>query len=103
MKINVCGKTIDTDTIIDVQIKPQEVFIETTLDFYRIKYHTKEDIRELTNWKHFSELTKSELIQAIEKLIITCEFFINTKEQCAICPLHKHNGCVFTSIPNDWR
>lgn len=102
MIITVCGKPIDAQNILSVIIKEHEVLIDTPEDFLRIKYSSEDEIIELKNWKRFSELTKAELIEALNLLYITCEFFINTKDQCNGCPLKRKDGCAFTSIPIDW-
>lgn len=103
MYINICNKLFDVQDIQNVIIKDKEILLETNDDFHRLKYNTQEEIMELNNWIKFNNLTKEDLLQALHLIIITCEFFINTKEQCKICPLKKKDGCVFTSIPLDWK
>ena len=103
MFITVCNQTIDVQSILSVIIKDNEVLIDTTEDFLRIKYSSLDEITELKNWQKFSTLTRAELQEALNLLYITCEFFINMKDQCTDCPLKRKEGCVFTTIPIDWR
>lgn len=103
MYLTIAGKQFKTDDIRGIVIKEDEIFLDTTDNFHRIRYSNEEEIVEAKTWLKFHNLNKTELIEAIHLLILTCEFFINTKEQCKLCPLSKKDGCVFTSIPIDWR
>jgi len=103
MILRIAGKAFNTESIVDIIISDNQVLIQTHEDFHRIRYTNEEEIIEAKNWLKFHSLTKKDLLEAIHILMITCDFFINTKEQCELCPLSKKDGCVFTSIPIDWR
>ena len=105
MLIEVCGRTFDTDNIRELVIREQvqKVFIDTTDEFYELRYSKEKDITEARNYLRFKEITRRELFDAVNLVIMVCDFFINKEEQCAPCPLKKKEGCVFTYLPIDWR
>ena len=94
---------IDTNSIKEVTIRDGEVLLDTQENFYRLRYLTEDEIVELRHFQRFKTLSRSELMEALNLLMITCDFFLNTKTQCQYCPLHKKDGCVFNTIPINWR
>lgn len=105
MKLNIAGRVFDSEDIYELTIREnqKEVFVTTEDDFFRIKYRSKRDIEDVIYWKKLSDITTQDLHNAIYILIITCEFFINSKTQCLECPLYKNNQCSLLTIPNNWR
>ena len=103
MILHINNQEFDTEDIRNLTITNTSVLIETEEDFYTVRYHKREDIQEALDYQHFKELTRGELQQAVNTIILTCEFFLNSKEQCSLCPLQRFEGCVFTTIPLDWR
>lgn len=104
MKLNISGRIFDTEDIYELTVREdrREVFITTEEDFFRIKYRSEKDIRDVLYWKRLSELTTKDVHEAIYTLIIVCEYFINSHEQCKGCPLF-NNYCLLTTIPINWR
>lgn len=105
MKLRISGRVFDTDEVREISIREQqrEVFVTTNDDFYRIRYRSKKDIEDVIYWKKLSNITTKDIHNAIYILIITCDYFINSKSQCKECPLFKHEKCLLTTIPNNWR
>lgn len=105
MILNIAGRYFDTEDIHELTIRENqnEVFVTTNDDFYRIKYRSKKDIEDVIYWKKLSNITTQDVHNAIYTLIITCEFFINSKNQCVGCPLYKNEQCSLLTIPNNWR
>ena len=103
MIITICDKYFDTEKIRDLTITNTSVLIDTEDDFYTLRYTDREDIQDALNYQYFKELTRGELQKAVNTIIFVCEFFINSKTQCYMCPLQKQKGCIFTTIPLDWR
>ena len=105
MKLRIGNRVFDTEEVNEITIREQqrEVFITTDDDFYRFKYRSEEDIRDIIYWKKLTNITTSDIHNAIYMLIITCDYFINSKDQCKGCPLYKHDRCLLTTIPNNWR
>lgn len=105
MRLNIAGRIFNTEEITEISIKEarREVFITTEDDFYRIKYRSEKDIADVIYWKKLSEITIKDLHNAIYILMITCDYFINSKNQCIECPLFKHNQCSLMTIPHNWR
>ena len=102
MQITICNQLFDTNDIKDITIKDGRIFIDTDEEYYNLRWHRKEDIEEAEQYLRFKTLTRKELMDAVNIIMITCDYFINTKEQCAPCPLKKKQGCVFNYIPIDW-
>lgn len=103
MIIRICEREFDTQTINDITITSSEIMIDTEEEYYMLRYYSEEDIKEAKEFLKFKELTRKELLNAVNIIILTCDYFINNKEQCSACPLQKKNGCVFTNIPIEWR
>ena len=105
MKLNIAGRIFDTEEIIEATIREdnREVFITTEEDFFRIKYRSAEQISDLYFWKRMANVTVKDLHNAIYLLTMTCDYFINSKEQCHGCPLYKNDICLLLTIPNNWR
>lgn len=105
MKLRIAGRVFDTEEITDISIRDnqKEVFITTQEDFYRVKYRSEKDIQDVLYWKKLSNITAKDIHNAVYTLIITCDYFINSKQQCSACPLFKNNYCILTTIPNNWR
>ena len=105
MKLRVVNRVFDTNEISEITIreKQREVFVTTDNDFYRIKYRSDKEIADVIYWKKLSEITTKDLHNALYILIVTCDFFINSKTQCTGCPLFINNQCILTTIPNNWR
>lgn len=105
MKLQIGNRVFDTEEVNEITIREQqrEVFITTDDDFYRFKYRSEEDIKDIIYWKKLTNITTSDIHNAIYMLIITCDYFINSKLQCKECPLYKHDRCLLTTIPNNWR
>ena len=105
MKLDIAGQVFDTDEVNEISIREtrKEVFISTNDNFYRIKYQSEKDIADVIYWKKLGDITSKDVHNAVYILMITCEFFINSKYQCEGCPLHKHKTCMLMTIPNNWR
>lgn len=105
MKLRIANRIFDTEEVIEISIREQqrEVFVSTKNDFYRIKYRSEKDIEDVLYWKKLADITTKDLHNALYTIIITCDYFINSKNQCTDCPLFKHNQCILMSIPNNWR
>lgn len=105
MKLRISGRIFDTEEIHELSIREsqREVFVSTKDDFYRIKYRSEKDIEDVIYWKKLSEITTKDLHNALYIIMLTCEFFINSKDQCTNCPLFKHNQCSLITIPYNWR
>lgn len=105
MKIHVADRVFDSEDIVEISIREsrKEVFVSTGDDFYRIKYTSDKEIQDVIYWKKLATITHKDLHNAIYLLIITCDYFINSKEQCLGCPLHRNTGCLLMTIPNNWR
>ena len=103
MIITVCGREFETSEIEYLKIHERTVFITTAEDCYEYRYTKEEDIQEAKNYLKFQKITRKELLDAVNIIMITCDFFINEKEQCIPCPLKKKEGCIFGRIPIDWR
>lgn len=103
MIITVCNQQFDTKDIKMLDIKEGRVFIETEEDFFNIRYTSADEIEEAKNYLKFQTLTRKQLIDAVEIIMITCDYFINEKEQCTPCPLKKKKGCIFGQVPIEWR
>ena len=103
MKITICQQEFDTEEIRSLQITSSKVFIDTEDEYYELRWYKEEDIKAAEEYLRFKELTRKELLDAVNTIMITCDYFINEKEQCKPCPLQKRNDCVFTCIPIEWR
>ena len=105
MKINISGNVFETEEIKELSIREQqrEVFVTTKDDFYRIKYRSDRDITDVLYWKSLSNITTKDIHNALYTLIITCDYFINSRDQCNNCPLHKNTKCILSDIPINWR
>ena len=103
MLITICNQQFDTDEIKAISIKENRIFVETTEDFFNLVWKNPEEIKEAEDYLKFEKLTEKELIDAVNTIIMTCDYFINKKEQCAPCPLKKKKGCIFNYLPMDWR
>ena len=103
MIITICNKEFETQEIRSIKITSSKVFIDTEEDYYELRWITYEDIKAAEDYLRFKELTRKELLDAVNIIMITCDHFLNEKEQCSLCPLQKRNGCVFTCIPLEWR
>lgn len=105
MLLRISGRIFDSTEIHELSIreKQREVFITTKNDFYRVKYRSEKDIEDALYWSKLSEITTKDLHNALYLLLITCEYFINSKDQCKDCPLNKNNHCLIMTIPVNWR
>lgn len=105
MKLNIAGRIFDTEEVSEISIREsqKEVFVTTDDDFYRIRYRSEKDIADVIYWKKLSDITTKDLHNAIYIIMITCDYFINSKNQCNECPLCKHNQCSLMTIPHNWR
>lgn len=105
MKLRIAGRIFDTDEVHEISIREsqREVFVTTDDDFYRIKYRSEKDIEDVIFWKKLSNITTKDLHNAIYIILMTCDYFINSKYQCTECPLYKHGQCMLMTIPNNWR
>ena len=103
MLITICQRTFDTNDIKSLTIRDHKIFIETTEDYLNLPWRREEEIREAQDYLKFQELTRKELIEAVNLIMLTCDYFINEKDQCQPCPLRKREGCIFGRMPIDWR
>lgn len=103
MQITICNQVFDTNEIKTLTIKEGRVFVETEEDFFNLRWFNKEEIQEAENYLRFQTLTRDQLYDAVNIIMTTCDYFINTKEQCEPCPLKKKQGCIFNYTPIDWR
>lgn len=103
MIITVCNRKFNTKDIQNIRIHEGRIFITTEEDYYEMRFTREDDIKQARDYMHFQEITRKELIDAVDLIMITCDFFINEKEQCEPCPLKKREGCIFGRIPIDWR
>lgn len=103
MQITICNQIFETETIKNIDIAEGRVFIDTDDDYYSLRWTRPEDIREAENYLNFTKLTRRELLDAVNIIILVCDYFINRKEQCNSCPLKKKQGCIFDYTPIDWR
>ena len=103
MYITVCNKQFPVEDIQSIKITDSKVFIETTDDFFDMRYTSEEQLQEARGWLKAKSITLPELREAVTLIITVCTVFLNTKEQCFQCPLKKKNGCVFSTIPINWR
>ena len=105
MKLNISGRIFDTEDIRELSIREnqKEIFVTTDEDFFRIKYRTKRDIEDVIYWNSLSNITTKDLHEALYLIVITCDYFINSKEQCKNCPLKKNTKCILSDIPHNWR
>jgi len=103
MIITICNKQFELEQINDISITATNVFIDTEEDFYNLRYTNEEQIQEAKTYLKFKKLQKEELMEAVMLLITTCNYFINSKTQCSMCPLKRQHGCIFYSVPIDWR
>lgn len=105
MILNIAGRLFDTEDIHELLIKEnnREVFVTTSEDFYRIRYRSEREIEDVIYWKKLENITTKDVSEAMYILIITCEYFINSKHQCENCPLKKNTKCIFLDIPYNWR
>ncbi len=103
MIITICNQQFDTETINNITITNSKVLVDTAEDFYDLRWNYEEEIIAAKNFLVFKEITKKELLNAVNLIVMTCDYFINNKDQCGSCPLQKKEGCVFTCIPIEWR
>lgn len=103
MKITICNQEFDTNEINSLEIADGRIFIETADDFFNLRWTNEEQICEARAYLRFQTLTRTELIKAVDTIMIVCSYFINEKEQCAPCPLKKREGCIFKYVPIEWR
>lgn len=103
MEIRICNRIYDTSTIRNLNIANGQVFIDTETDYEVLRYHNDEDIRQAKLWLELSTINRTTIMSCVDTLIMVCEHFINSKEQCLMCPLKKSRGCIFTTIPMNWR
>lgn len=103
MIITICNKQFDTEKIQSLSITSTNVLIDTEDNFYNLRWTHEESIQEARNYLKFQKLQKQELMDAVILIMTVCEYFINSKTQCANCPLKRKQGCIFYSIPIDWR
>lgn len=103
MLLRVGEYVIDTEEIKGITITDSAVLVDGYEDFWKINYKDKSEIQSVINWNTFNTLSRKELRQAIDIIILTCEHFINEKEQCRLCPLQNKRGCVLKEIPIEWR
>ena len=103
MLLNICNQEIDTKDIKNITLTGTAVLIDTEEEYYSLRYTDRNEVKDAELWLKFYELTRKELMQAVNTIMITCDYFINQKEQCSECPLQKKEGCVFTHIPIEWR
>lgn len=102
MTLNIGNRLFDSDEINYLTIRDTEVFLDYKDDFVRISYTSKEEIRDALLYKKLQELTYQDIYEAIQILITVCTYFINSKEQCVHCPLHKKK-CILTTLPINWK
>lgn len=102
MKLNINTYLFEFDDVLDISIKSDVVFVDTKEDFHRIHYSDESEIRDAINWLKFRNLNRDDIRQAIDLLILTCNYFVNTSTQCHGCPLFK-TQCILTDIPINWR
>lgn len=103
MIITICNQQFNTNEIKDICIRENNVLIDTEDDYFNLRYTKEEEIKEAKAFLQFKEMTRKELLDAVNIIMITCDFFLNRKEQCAPCPLKKKEGCIFDYTPIDWR
>ncbi len=105
MKLKIGNRIFDTEEVNEITIRNdrREVFITTNDDFFRFKYRSEKEIEDVLYWKEMQNVTTKDLHRALYLLIMTCDYFVNSKFQCKKCPLHKYETCILTIIPNNWR
>ena len=103
MEITICNKKFNTESIKGLSITENAVLIDAVDDFYRLRYTNENEILDAKTYLKFEKLKKEELMDAVRIIIITCDYFINSKTQCESCPLKRSQGCVFNSNPIEWR
>ena len=102
MKLHIGNHLFSIDEIQGLRITEREVLIDGVDDFYRIKYSTQEEIHDALLYKKLQELTYNDMYDAVRTLVCICDVFINSKEQCVECPLHKSYGCMLQTLPINW-
>ena len=102
MILKICNQIFESEEITGLQIREKEVFIDGKEDFYRLKIKTEEDIHDAKIYLKLQELSYQDLYDALRVLQAVCDVYINSKEQCAECPLYKSYGCAVQTIPNNW-
>lgn len=102
MELIINNQTFKTEEIRGLRITETEVLIDGTDDFYRIKYRTTEEIHDALLYQKLQNLTYQDLYDALRTLMTVCDVYINSKEQCINCPLHKSYGCTLQAMPLSW-
>ncbi len=103
MWITICNRQFNTDTIHSITITGNFIQIDTDEDFYNLHWRREQEIAEAKQWLQLQSITEQEISNAISTLIMICNTYLNQKEQCNPCPLHKQSGCIFQQIPMNWR
>lgn len=103
MILTIGNRKIESSTVRTITITPENVLVDSTEDFYRIRYQNPEEIEDAKNWIKFQHLQIHELNEAMSAIILTCTHFINSKNQCRNCPIKRSYGCFFEKLPYEWE
>lgn len=103
MIVTICNKKFNSEEIRSIHITSTEVFVETEEDYFALRYLSEEELVGARNWLKFQNITNKDLLDAVNLLIITCDYYINSKTQCYSCPLKRKEECIFNYMPIDWR
>ena len=96
MIITICGREFETSEIEYLKIHERTVFITTAEDCYEYRYTKEEDIQEAENYLKFQEITRKELLDAVNIIMITCDFFSLTKKNNVSPALLKRRKDVYS-------
>lgn len=102
MELKIGKHVFPLEEIVGLRITEREVLIDGAHDFYRIKYKSEEEIHDALLYKRLQNLTYQDMYDAIRTIICICDVYINSKEQCMNCPLHKAYGCMLQTLPINW-
>ena len=102
MDLRIGSYTFQMEEIRGLRITDKEVLIDGVDDFYRIHYHTQDEIHDALLYKKLQDLTYHDMYDALRTIICICDVYINSKEQCIDCPLHKSYGCMLQTLPINW-
>jgi hypothetical protein len=102
MELNICKKHFDSEEIVSIRITKTNCMVDTGDDFFNFKYKSESEIRDARFYLKLQSLTYKDLYDAITTLVFVCNYYINSKNQCQYCPLHKQSGCLIQTIPINW-
>lgn len=105
MEITICNHRFDSREIRNITFNANntKIFVDTNDDFFVFNYKFENEVIEAKQWIRLQTLSMKELNEAITTIMSVCNYFINTNSQCSLCPIKRNKGCLFETIPINWK